>query len=67
MMQHRMGHIVNHLAIDANRMNNYSCFPFKTYHKRVNHSTTDNMLAVPVSFHVYAMKCRPSLHQKLGY
>ncbi len=28
----------------------------KTYHKRVNHSTTDNMLAVPVSFHVYALK-----------
>ncbi len=39
----------------------------KTYYKRVNHSTTDNMLAVPVSFHDYALKCRPSLHQKLGY
>ena len=29
---------------------------FKTYHKWVNHSTTDNMLDVSVSFHVYALK-----------
>ncbi len=29
----------------------------KNYHKRVNHSTIDNMLAVNASFHVYALKC----------
>ncbi len=40
---------------------------FKNYHKWVNHSTTDNMLAVSVSFHVYALKCLTTLHQKLAY
>ena len=30
-------------------------FSFKNYHKWVNHSATDNMLDVCVSFHVYAL------------
>ncbi len=34
----------------------YHNFKLKNYHKWVNHSTTDNMLAVCVSFHVYALK-----------